>query len=208
MGGAVTNNLEVLCQPAHPLFSKHSSRISAHNSWFVRLEPVVVVQPVDVLRPGDGALVHGVLAVVLAQRLEQARELEQAVCDGVEARLAHHLSQLGVGHLNGGDAQHARVGEARGARHSLEVLVVQRPGQTLPKQHLVLHHLARQAPVAVDVREVKFASGGQHTVRLGEHALLVGGEIHHAVADDDVKALVRNASLVEKLDVPLHKRHV
>eukprot|EP00959_Pyramimonas_sp_CCMP1952_P227477 4756398-Pyramimonas_sp.AAC.2 len=39
------------------------------------------------------------LPVVLAKRLEQARELEEAVRDGVEPGLAHHLLQLGVRHL-------------------------------------------------------------------------------------------------------------
>jgi hypothetical protein len=63
--------------------------------------PVVVVQPVGGLRARDGALVHRVLPVVLAQRFQQPRQLEQAVRDGVEARLAAHRLELGVAHVDG-----------------------------------------------------------------------------------------------------------
>jgi hypothetical protein len=37
----------------------------------------------------------------------------------------------------------------------LEVFDVQRPSKALPQHHLVLPHMLRQAPVAVDVTEIE-----------------------------------------------------
>mmetsp|Transcript_38287 Transcript_38287/g.83291 ORF Transcript_38287/g.83291 Transcript_38287/m.83291 type:complete len:217 (-) Transcript_38287:18-668(-) len=69
-------------------------------------------------------------------------------------------------------------------------------------------HLRRQPPVAVDVAEVELSAGRQHAVRLVDDALLVGAQVHHAVAHNDVELPVLQPRLVQKLDVALDEGHV
>ena len=60
----------------------------------------------------DGALVDGVLAVVLADGLEHVRQLEEAVRDAEEPRLAADVRQLRVGDDDLSLLEHAHVSEA------------------------------------------------------------------------------------------------
>ena len=73
---------------------------------------MVVVQHVGIGVARDGALVDGVLAVVLADGLEHVRQLEEAVRDAEEPRLAADVRQLRVGDDDLSLLKHADVGEA------------------------------------------------------------------------------------------------
>ena len=73
---------------------------------------VVVVQHVGIGVARDGALVDGVLSVVLADGLEHVRQLEETVRDAEEPRLAADVRQLRVGHDDLRLLEDAHVGEA------------------------------------------------------------------------------------------------
>ena len=73
---------------------------------------MVVVQHVGIGVARDGALVDGVLSVVLADGLEHVRQLEETVRDAEEPRLAADVRQLRVGHDDLRLLEDAHVGEA------------------------------------------------------------------------------------------------
>ena len=72
----------------------------------------------------------------------------------------------------------------------------------------MLSHSLGKPPVAVHITEVELPSGRQNSIRLAEHSLLVWAEVHDAIANDEVHRLVQDASLIQALDLALHKPHV
>jgi hypothetical protein len=96
-------------------------------------------------RTGD--LVHDGLAVLLAVGLQQARQLEQAVGDGVGLHVPQQRPHLGVGDGNGGrGAGHDWVREASRLRHSQKVIDVQCTANALAPQHLDFPPPPAQSP--------------------------------------------------------------
>mmetsp|Transcript_34626 Transcript_34626/g.87615 ORF Transcript_34626/g.87615 Transcript_34626/m.87615 type:complete len:275 (-) Transcript_34626:758-1582(-) len=151
----------------------HGRRVAAHQHRLVRDEPVVVIQRIRVLVAWQRALVHCHLAVVLAQGLQAARDLEQPVRDGEELGLAHSARQLGVVDGDGLRLQGPGVREPHLARQAQEVVDVQRAAQALAQQYGVCAQLLGQPPVAVHVAEVHLAPRRQHAVRLPQYGGLV-----------------------------------
>ena len=55
--------------------------------------------------------------------------------------------------------------------------------------------------VCEHVGELKFPAGGQHPVQLLQHLVLVHGEVHHAVGDDQVhRVLLRRSEAAAAAD--------
>mmetsp|Transcript_49982 Transcript_49982/g.97820 ORF Transcript_49982/g.97820 Transcript_49982/m.97820 type:complete len:242 (+) Transcript_49982:592-1317(+) len=159
--------------------------------------------------PGDGAFVHDRLSVVLAVRL-QLGNVEEAVggAEETEAVRLHDLFERGVVDGDDGVLHEAGVPETHRARHVLEVVPVERPGDTLAPQRLVVPQHRRDAPVAVHVAEVKLPPGFQQPEASFEHRLLVGAQIDDAVRHDHVDAPRREVQLLQPLDEPRRERGV
>ena len=201
VGVSVAVNLEVGCEPRGALLSEHRCGVSAHEEGLALLELVVVVQSIGIGVTLNGSLVHRELAVILAFGLKHAGKLEESVGDRVEACLSADLCKLGVGDQDLCNIKNAGVSEANVARLALKVLLVHRPCNTFAPEHLVVLHGLGKASVAVDVREVEFTSGAECVVRALEDSRLVGAEVDHAVADNDVDGLEGDARLNDLLNV-------
>lgn len=74
--------------------------------------------------------------------------------------------------------------------------------------HLIVLESLGDPSAGVDVREVHFAAGTQHPVCLADHAALVGTQVHGAVRDDQVDAVVEDASWCQQLNVAREEAHV
>lgn len=64
------------------------------------------------------------------------------------------------------------------------------------RKYLVLAHFLWEPPIAVYIAEVELATRSKNPVSLVQDTLLVGREVDHAVADDDIHRLILNPSFV------------
>jgi hypothetical protein len=88
----------------------------------------------------------------------------------------------------------------------LKVVDIEGSREALPQEHLVCADGLRDPAVAVNVREVELAPLLQHPVRLPQHARLVGGQVDHAVGDDDVHTAIRDTRLPGNIQLNLGAR--
>jgi hypothetical protein len=75
----VAHHIKVRCQPGLP---HHAGSVATHQHGPASLQSVVVVQVIGVGVAGDGSLVGGHLAIVLAQSLQSAGQLEEPAGGG------------------------------------------------------------------------------------------------------------------------------
>ena len=75
-------------------------------------------------------------------------------------------------------------------------------------QHRVVAQLCRHAAVGIDVGEIHLAAFLEQPVRGGEHGVLVGDEVDHAIGDDDIEMAFGQAEFVEPLDIALDESDI
>mmetsp|Transcript_32592 Transcript_32592/g.76786 ORF Transcript_32592/g.76786 Transcript_32592/m.76786 type:complete len:327 (+) Transcript_32592:86-1066(+) len=199
--GSVADDLKVLRQPAHPALPEHGGRVAADERQLACLEQVPVVQPIRALMPLDRPLVLDRLPVVLAQRLQLSRQLEQAVRDRHELGLSNDRLELGVLDFDRRLHQDAWIFEPGSLGVTDEVVDVQGPRNALPPEDLVLLHVLRQAAIAVHIRKVKLSSGLERAVHFVDDRGLVWREVDHAVGDHEIHGLGLDSRVRKLLNV-------
>ena len=147
------------------------------------------------------------LSVIFAGWLK-ALQLEQARCYGCKADLPDLGLERRVDDRQRTMIHHARVTKACGHGHGLIVAPIERARQALAIKNGVLHELCRNAPVGIDVREIKFAARLQQAVRGAKHSRLVGAEIDHAIGNDEVEAARREIEFIQTLKLALDEGRV
>lgn len=147
------------------------------------------------------------LAEVLAAIL-QGRNLERADSDGVEGDIWDELAQLGVLYLDYAARHDSDVAEAHLGHDTPEILDIERAAQALANEHVVRSGLGRQPAICVDVREIKLAAFLEHLCYTSKDSLLIGAQITHAVANDDIHGAISDTTRGQVLNNPLNKLDV
>eukprot|EP00963_Diacronema_lutheri_P014497 scaffold3009_cov605-Pavlova_lutheri.AAC.1 len=190
----VPDHFKVPGQPAGPVLAHHGSSVSANQHGFVGDELVVIVQLIGVWVAINRALVHRNLTVIFTPRLQHARELEEAVGDGIELGLPNNVLQHRVCNFDLRDGEHSWICKTHTRGNVHEVPHIKSSSNAFTPEKLVLLNVFGEPPVAVHIRKVQFSSLGQDPVCFPKHPGLVGRQVDDAVGDDDVDGLVRDPS--------------
>lgn len=192
-----------------PSLANHRTSVAADEHGFVLLETMVVVEVVGVRGVGDAAVVDGVLTVVLAEGLEDARrELEETVGDGVKLGFTEKFFEFRIADFDFVAREHARVGETGGLAESLKVFDVHGAAEALAEKNFVRTQILWESSVAVDVGKVKLPTVGEHAIGLAQHCGFIRAEIDDAVADDHIHRVILDSRRLQILNRTLLKPHV
>mmetsp|Transcript_414 Transcript_414/g.1027 ORF Transcript_414/g.1027 Transcript_414/m.1027 type:complete len:327 (+) Transcript_414:243-1223(+) len=204
VGGEIADELEMRREPSA---LEHVPSVAADREDLILPHFVVVVQRPLVRVLSDGSAVPHRLAVVLAVRLKHG-ELEEAVGRAIKADVPDFFFHFLVRDCDDRVLDQARVLEAALLRKANKVVPVESAAQALAPEHRVFAKRFGHPTVAVHVAEVKFAPRLEDAEHLAKNCLLVRTQIDHAVADNDVKAVVRDLQICEPLDEALSELNV
>ena len=186
----------------------HAAGVAAHAHRLIGEEAVMVVEVEVVRAAGDLAVVGGVLAVLLAEILDDLAFHRADIASFVGGSFACRLRSRLVGHLDRMETHVAEVLPACFAHDSAEVLVVASFRQKSARDGRIGLLLGVEAAVAEHVELVELAALFQHAVHFREHLELEGAMRHGAVGDDDVDRPIGDARRGEVLDGSVHEMNV
>src|SRR5581483_6672732 len=204
MRGEIPDELEMRSEAR---LGKHAPSVAADRKHLACLDQVVPVEHEGIGLAADRALIDHRLAVVLAGGLELI-ELEEPVGRREEFGLTELPRHGHVVDRERIAPHEPRIEEASAFGHRQKIVPIERASETLAVEQRIGAHLLRQAPVAIDVGEVKFPARLEQIVSSAEHRRLVDREVDDAVRHDHVEALLFEPELAELLDVALHEADI
>mmetsp|Transcript_78878 Transcript_78878/g.189338 ORF Transcript_78878/g.189338 Transcript_78878/m.189338 type:complete len:227 (-) Transcript_78878:255-935(-) len=153
------------------------------------------------------ALVDHRLAVVLAMAFKILK-LPQAVGRREELEGSELALELPVVHSNPAIFHQPWIREAALLRKVQEVVPIQGTRDALPPQDGILTQALGYPTVGIHIAEVQLTARLQEREGLAQNALLVGAQVDHAIAHDDVEASRLQAKLAQALDVAQLEVHI